>query len=65
MLFRSYFGSGCAISTRMLTRTISADANSTRLIRKMCLLRDEYEVAQALCGCARPGDITPELLARQ
>ena len=42
-----------------------ANAGAVGVAHVLRLLRDEYEVAQALCGCARPGDITPELLARQ
>lgn len=41
-----------------------ANAGATGVSHVLRLLRDEFEIALALCGCATPQDITPELILR-
>ncbi len=41
-----------------------ANAGAVGVAHVLRLLRDELEIAMALCGCATLADITPELLFR-
>ena len=42
-----------------------ANAGAVGAAHVLRLLRDEFEVAQALCGCAAPSELMPSLVAGQ